>query len=202
MTLVGTPRLLTTVAGLLLYLQSSAVSASLVDFEGWADGVVLTSQVPGLVFQNGIILSAGVSLNEFEFPPRSGANVVSDNGGPMTIVFATPVLSVSGYFTYTTPLTLQAFSPDNAPLGSTASTFNSNMALSGDPGSSLNELVMISHPSGIGSVTIIGDPAGSSFVLDDLVYTPANQPVPEPGSLVSFLTGAAIMSLLRRRKTT
>lgn len=57
-------------------------SATTVEFEGFADSTVLSAQLPGLTVSNAIVLSAGISLNEFEFPPRSGANVASDSGGP------------------------------------------------------------------------------------------------------------------------
>ena len=81
---------------------------------------------------NAIILTAGISLNEFEFPPHSGVNVVSDNNGPMTIDFATPIVSFSGYFTYAEPLTLQGFDSADVQVASTASLLSNNEALSGD----------------------------------------------------------------------
>ena len=108
-------------AGLLLYIQPQA-RADTIDFEGLADSTILTNQYPGITFTNAIILTAGISLNEFEFPPHSGVNVASDNNGPITIVFSSPVLSFSGYFTYVEPLTLDAFDslgacPSKAPEG-------------------------------------------------------------------------------------
>ena len=64
------------------------------DFEGFPDGTLLTNQYSGLTFTNATVLMAGISLNEFEFPPRSGVNVVSDNGAPILISFSTPVPSL------------------------------------------------------------------------------------------------------------
>src|SRR5258707_9878441 len=79
------------------------------NFESLVDSDIVTNQFSGLTFQNTIVLTSGTSLNEFEFPPHSGSNVVSDNNGPITIVFASPIVSFSGYFTYAEPLALTGF---------------------------------------------------------------------------------------------
>lgn len=172
-----------------------------IDFEGFPDSTVLTNQYPGLTFQNAIILTAGISLNEFEFPPHSGVNVASDNGGPISITFAAPILSFSGYFTYAELLTLDAFGTGNTLLASATSLFSNNEALSGDPGSNPNEFLQVGFASGISSVTITGDPAGGSFVMDDVTYTPTASSVPEPSSIVLFLAGIAGLLILRRKLT-
>jgi hypothetical protein len=52
-----------------------------VDFEGLADSTSLTNQYAGLLFTNASVVTAGLSLNEIEFPPRSGVNVAIDTGG-------------------------------------------------------------------------------------------------------------------------
>jgi hypothetical protein len=182
-------------AGLLLYLQPQS-RADTIDFEGLPDSTILTNQYPGLTFTNAIILTAGISLNEFELPPHSGVNVASDNNGPITIDFAAPVLSFSGYFTYLEPLTLDAFDSLDNQIDSAASAFSSNDALFGDPGSSPNEFLQVSFGDGISSVTITGDPAGGSFVMDDISFTSA---VPEPSSLLLLVTGALAIRVLRRR---
>src|ERR1017187_5150723 len=80
----------------------------IVDFEGLPDNTVLTNQYAtqyGITFANSAVIntrvfSSQISLNEFEFPPHSGSNVATDNGGPMTIRFAAPVAAIGGYFTY------------------------------------------------------------------------------------------------------
>ena len=137
------------------------------------------------------MLTAGISLNEFEFPPCSGVNVASDNGGPISIFFDSPVLAVAGYFTYAVPLTLTAFDAGNNQVGQAFSLFASNLALSGDAGSSPNESLSISFSGGISSVTITGDPAGGSFTLEDAAYTST---VPEPSSILLFLTAAGVLA--------
>jgi len=164
----------------------------LADFEGFPDSTVLTTQYSGLSFSNAIVLTAGITLNEFEFPPRSGSNVASDNGGPVTITLAAPVQSFSGYFTYGHSLTLQAFGPTNNLLASAVSRFSNNEALSGATGSQLNELLQVSFSGGISKVTITGDPAGTSFTLDDM--NAGSLPISVPNS-VPAMTPLVLLAL-------
>ncbi|MCK6556081.1 PEP-CTERM sorting domain-containing protein [Candidatus Binatia bacterium] len=172
-----------------------------IDFESLVDLEVVTGQFAGqgVTFGNTIALvdgSIGGSLNEVEFPPQSGWTVVSDDGGPMTLVFGTAVGVVSGYFTYNTALTLEAFS-DTAgtiSIGSISSLYNSNTAVSGDPGSSPNEFLQLLGLGPIGSVRITGAPTGGSFTMDDLSV----DPVPEPGTLILVGSGLAAVWRVRR----
>ena len=152
--------------------------AQTVNFEGQPDSTIVTNQYPGLVFSNTIILTSGISLNEFEFPPRSGANVASDNNGPVTINFTTPVSSFLAYFTYSQPLTMQAFNAANALVSTVSSKPGcaSNMALSGTPGCLPNEQLSVSSGAGIAKVVITGNPAGTSFTMDDLSYLALQAP--------------------------
>jgi len=168
-------------------------SATTVDFEGFSDGAVLSAQVSGLTFSNAIVLTAGTSLNEFEFPPRSGANVASDSGGPISIAFAVPVASVGAWFTYAESLTLTAFDGSDQQVGQANSLFSSNIALSGEAGSSPNELIQIAFAGGISRLVIAGDVAGGSFTIDDLTFAS----VPEPGTLGLVLTGLAVLGRWR-----
>lgn len=195
------PRCLRLVVCLAVLALPSRAFAAPIDFETLVDGVSLTDQLFGLTFSNATVLSAGISLNEFEFPPLSGSNVVFDDGGPMSIAFAAPLASFGGYFTYLTQLTLEAFSPAHVSLGAITSAFNSNLALSGDPGSVANEFLQLAFASGVGFVTITGSRDGGSFVLDDATVTalPAGQPVPEPGTLGLMLLGAAAWRVQRTR---
>ncbi|MCX6599190.1 MAG: hypothetical protein NTV70_22790 [Acidobacteria bacterium] len=168
-----------------------------VDFETLMDAELLTNQQSGLTFSNAIIYSAGISLNEFEFPPRSGANVASDSGGPITILFSSPVASVSAFFTYVTPISVEAYSLANAWLGTATSSFQANLGISGDAGSSPNEQLTVTAPQ-ISRLVITGDPAGVSFTLDDLTYTESPSGVPEPATWLAGLAAAALITWKRK----
>jgi hypothetical protein len=185
-------------AVLLLAMPLAATATTMLDFEDLGDGVAPGLSYHGVSFSNAVTLTVGISLNEFEFPPHSGDVVVSDDGGPIELVFAAPVTSVFGYFTYSSTLTFQAFDAFNALIGSEVSAFTSNIALSGDSGSAPNEVLGFSSSNGIGRVWITGDSSGGSFTLDDLTFEsvrPLNG-VPEPSTLALLAVGWVV---LRRR---
>jgi hypothetical protein len=71
----------------------------------------------------------------------------------------------------------------------------------GDPGSGPNEFLAVNFPSGTSSVTITGDLAGTSFVLDDATITTASVSVPEPSSIVLLLSllGGVALAALRKQ---
>jgi hypothetical protein len=192
------------ILGLLaLGVAATPVPAETIGFEGFSDSTILTTQYPGLTFTNAIILTSGISLNEFNFPAHSGVNVVSDNNGPMMIDFSAPITSFSGYFTYLEPLTLDGFNASDTEVATAASAFSNNLAClagppcPGDPGSSPNEFIELGFAGGISSVTITGDPLGGSFTMDDMTY---NSAVPEPGSFPSVITASATLLIIGRRK--
>ena len=168
------------------------VGAVTIDFEGLVDSTPVTNQYLAsyLSFSNATVLTAGISLNEWEFPPHSGTNVIFDDGGPMTIDFTIAYLDFEAYFTYLTPLTLSFYDTSNNLIGTVSSAFFSNTALTGDPGSTPNELLSFAYAGGIGSVTITGDLSGSSFTMDDFSGTP----VPEPCTLL--LLGGSLAGLV------
>ena len=171
---------------LVLLVAVPAIPAPVVlDFESLSDLESVTNQFPGLTFTETIALEAGISLNEFEFPPVSGNLVVSDDFGPIEIFFGTPVISFGGFFTYLVPLTLFAFDGTDTLVATEFSLFSTNLALSGDVGSSPNEFLSVFHGAGISRVLIEGDPFGASFTLDDATY----EVIPEPGSLWLFAGG-------------
>lgn len=187
--------------GVLLFNQTATILSAgtiTLDFDDLPDSEILTNQYPGLTFGNAIVLTSGISLNEFEFPPRSGANVISDNGGPITITFGSPVLSVSGYFTYLASVTILAFDGANNQVAAATSLSSSNMALSGEAGSAPNEFIAVKHDPGIYSVTISGDPVGSSFVLDNAILVTKEVPTPESSSWLLLCIGALAMIALKQ----
>lgn len=170
-----------------------------IDFESLNDLESVNSQFAGLTFFGATNVTAGVSLNELDYPPRSGSNVVFDDGGPISISFAADVYSVAGYFTYAAPLTLTAFDAASNVLGSVSSLFASNFVSSGTSGSSPNELMQYQSLIGIASVTIAGDSLGGSFVLDDLTYDNRPATVPDPATLAVVLLGALSLMGFQRR---
>ncbi|MEW5744166.1 MAG: PEP-CTERM sorting domain-containing protein [Nitrospirota bacterium] len=174
-----------------------------ITFETLTEGDFVTTQYSGLgvTFSNASVLTAGSLLNELEFPPHSGDNVVVDEGGSMTLLFSAPVLSVSGYFTYLVPLTLTAYDSMNNDITTVLSLFSSNMAQSGETGSFPNELLTVSFAGGISRLVIAGDPSGTSFTLDDLTATTPVTAVPEPGTLLLVAAGVAGIAAygIRRR---
>ena len=167
-------------------LGAVAAQGAVLDFEGLADATSVggTYAAQGVSFSNARVLTAGLSLNEFDFPPTSGSNAVFDDGGPVSGTFSTPVSSLSGYFTYSARVTLRAFDTSNVELLSVSSAFTENYVSSGT--GSPNELLSLSFPGGISSFRIEGERAGSSFVMDDFAFTP----VPEASS--AAVVGAAL----------
>ncbi len=186
-------RYLSVIAGAVIAAGLTHATPVTLNFEGFADSTVLTAQYAGVTFTNAIVLTAGISLNDLDFPAHSGTNVIGDNnGGPITITFATPVTNFGGYFTYGSRVTVDGFGAGNALVGAVNSSFTNNEALSGVLGSSPNELLQISSLGGISRVTVTGDP----LALDDAMYTPAASSTPEPASGALILVSAGIVVLV------
>lgn len=164
-------------------------AAVTLDFEGLLDGEAVTTQFSGLTFASTVALISGAnggSLNELDFPPHSGVTVVVADGGPITITFAAPVASVSGFFTYNAPLTLTAFDASAAAVATDNSDFDSNIASVG--GNVPNELLEVAFASGISSLTIVAD---GDFALDDLTFVEAPRAVTPEARTSSLLLIAA-----------
>jgi len=186
---------------ILLLPFASAVKADVIteNFETFADGDVLTNQSAGMLFSNAVVLAAGVSLNDAEFPPHSGNNVATDNGGPMSITFSDLAVSFSAYFTYLEPLTLTAYDASNNVVGTVTSLFSGNYVSTGNPP---NELISLNVLGGFSSLVISADPFGGSFVIDDIsVTTQAAGPVsgvPEPSSVAVLAVALGLLVLTRK----
>lgn len=177
-------------AALLAVPAAGAHSAPVVvDFESLANLTSLTTQLAGFTFSNARVLQAGTTLNELDFPPKSGVNAVLDDGGALGVRFDTPVLSVGAFLTYVTPITLTAYDSLDNVMATATSLYGNNGALAGEPGSRPNEWLQLSLAvASIARVEFRGIATGSSFVLDDLVVDAGDpSPVPEPHSLALVL---------------
>jgi hypothetical protein len=194
----ATLRVLTFTAWAVMLSANAHAAAIVIDFESFSDFDSVTTQIPGVTFANTTVLTAGISLNELDFPPASGTDVAFDDGGPVRIDFLNPLAAFAAKFTYAAPLTLRAFDAGNNELAAVSSAFSSNLVSSADPGSSPNELLEVLF-SGITYVTITGSPLGASFVFDDVVLTPAAT-APEPGMLSLLALGAGAMRACARRR--
>ncbi len=69
--------------------------AATIDFESFSDGDGLNTQISGLLFTDFTVLTAGVSLNEFDYPPVSGSNVAAGLNGNSSISFTNGISSFS-----------------------------------------------------------------------------------------------------------
>lgn len=177
---------------------SAHVMAITADFESLPDGTSLIDQYSGVAFSNAVVLTSGLSLNEFEFPPHAGANSAADENGPIQLTFSSPVTTFSAYFTYTVPLELAAFDSSMRLKATVFSLFNNNQALSGEAGSSPNELIELAVTGGFTFLRITGSPLGGSFAFDDL----SASPVPIMSAWSMFAPGLLAMGgALRRSRT-
>lgn len=180
---------------------TSTAKALVIDFEDLSDLEPVTNQYSslGVDFFGATALTAGISLNEFEIPPYSGTNVVYDELGPITVTFSTPMLDVGGYFTYLLPVTITAYDSSGSIVDTVSSTYLSNMALSGESGSSPNELLQVAYAGGISWVEIAGDLLGGSFTMDDFGGTGGTS-IPDPATVLFLGTAMATMVFFRKKK--
>lgn len=199
-------------ATLIIAPASTKASVTVIDFEGFSNGTLITNQFAGLVLSNTYVAKAGQSLNVSQYPAFSGDNaVLMFPADPLSVDFSTPMSNVGAYFTYNRPVTLSFYGAGNVLLGTVLSTYEDNTVSSGN---SPNEYMQFSFPAGItrmeaavGSFPPIPDPFDpplempGTFVLDNLTFTAAS-PVPEPASAMInlILGGTGIGMTLRRRR--
>jgi len=178
---------------LLILGLAEAAPCDTLDFEGFDDQTILTNQYPGVVFGNTWILKQFYTLNEGDFPPRSGDNVASSlNNTYISVTFSEPVVSIEAYVTYSQSVDMLAFDASLTQIAKDTSLFNNNTAVSGDAGSSPNEFFIVTG-NGIRQVLFIASAAPGQFTIDDLKFVA----VPEPATVVLVGLGLPLVALLR-----
>ncbi len=174
----------------MLFVASTSRAAIInIDFESFAD-LDPVGTISGAAFTNATVLtdgSVGGNLNEIDYPPFSSFNVALDLGGPMEIVFSTPISSFSGYFTYAEALTIKAFTAGNVLVDDVASSFGINI---GSSANAPNELLSVAGAN-ISRVLITANLGGSSFSVDDITFETQPFVGPEPASLLLLAGGLA-----------
>lgn len=168
----------------------SGVQAALVDFEAFNDGALLVSEVPGLTVSGGTVLSAGIGLNELDFPPTSGVNVLAALSGPLSLDFGAPTMA-SAYMAAGDQLSISAFDEFGQLLATYDTPFAANLGAPqlfdfGWVGASRYSLQSM-----------------QAFVIDDLIFAAATG-IPEPSSLALSVAPLSALAwvLLRRRCAT
>lgn len=178
--------------GLVVGLSSAqGVGAVTLDFESAIDLEPIGDlySADGVHFANAIAATAGVSLNEIDFPPTSGVVVGVDADGPMILTFDFAAGSFAGNFSYSTTLTFTAYSDvaRTSELGTFSTEQSSNLGST--------ELIVLSF-EGARALQIAGDAAGFSFTVDDFQFEEVVgevDPIPEPSSLLLLGAGGLIV---------
>lgn len=174
---------------LLFLFSANSASALLLDFEDMPDLTLVNDYyaADGIHFNNAISLTAGFSLNEFDFPPSSGDVAIGDDYAPLEITFDRTVQSFSANFTYDAMLTFTAYDVAGQFVDIYSTSTFSNIGTS--------ENISLDF-SAFSSIVIAGQWYGS-FIIDDLNFELT--PVPEPATIVLFLSGLCGGALVRRK---
>jgi hypothetical protein len=186
--------LLTALALTLAFVRPA--DAALIDFESLALDEIVTNQFAGqgVVFGNAVTLVAFITLNEFDFPPSSGTNVISGLGpSPLTAALSPGASHVGFHITTADTALVQFFDSLDVLLGQTTV----------DPNLGGNTLVEFDSP-GIASVSIASQATENAFLLtvDDFEFL-SPSPAPEPSAvllMVSALASFGAAGLRRRRR--
>ena len=192
------------VLGMLLCFTSA--QATLLTFEevpDWTDDGVWvhvgeTYASLGVHFTNAVSLTAGGNyFNSVDFPPHSGVTAIGDVA-PIRIAFDSPANDISAYFTYVVQLTFTAYDFAGNPIGEYKYP---------DPWTTHNrgssDKISLDF-SDVSSLIIAGELDGH-YMMDDFsfVMDTQSQSVPEPATMLLFVTGlvGVALSSLRKRNS-
>jgi hypothetical protein len=182
-----------------------------INFDNLAEGTVVGNNYAGVTFTNAVVWAQN-SFLPATFPPNSPPNVATnDQGGTITIEFAQPVGFVSGFFTYSEPLTIESFDGNgneltsftsyNNGVGTYANYLGADIPYPNNFAAPNMYYTVFNANNKISSVEIFtASDQTDTFTLDNLSYNP----VPEPAlwvPLSALLLAVAGSSRLRRGKT-
>ena len=168
--------------------QAGAIT---IDFEAVPDSTEVGDfyASSGIHFADAVALTAGISLNEFDYPPHSGSVAVADDGSPIIVTFDQPVGNISAWFAHSEQLNFTAYSAGGGTIGTYVDPTISNLGS--------DELISLNF-SGVSSLEISAtDP--STYIMDDLSFEQMGQSVPDTAS-TSFLLTLSCFSLFFARK--
>jgi hypothetical protein len=179
-------------AALFTILPVAPANAALIDFESLGIDEFVTDQfaAQGILFGNAVTLVAGISLNEIDFPPSSGTNVISGlEFGPLMATLPLGASHVSLQLTTGVPAAVRFFDALDALLGE--SLVSENLGS--------NTLVSFDSLTPISSVSIGDEMFGSAFFLTVDDFETAAQ-APEPSLLLLMAAGLLPIAVRAARR--
>ncbi len=172
------------VCALLGLTVAAQAQTAVLDFEGLPEGQAAGTAISGVSFTNATVLQSAASLNETEYPPRSGNKVLCDIGGPMKVVFSQPVKSFTAYVTHAQTVTLKMLAGNGGVVTSTTVSGDNRQGSGKTP----NEAIQLTSDTGFTQVELSSAAGGSSFTVDDITTTVFVPPAPKFFTDVSSLT--------------
>ena len=156
------------------YSIAAIAQTPVLDFESLPEGQAAGSQIPGVTFTNATVLQSAASLNEAEYPPKSGIKVICDVGGPMRVVFSQPIKSFTAYVTHAQAVTLKLLAGNGGVVTTSTASGDNRQGGAKKP----NEAIQVSSEDAFTTVELSGAPGGSSFTVDDIATVAYVAPAP------------------------